>query len=246
MSGKELTSVNQQEYSMLASTKHNLEDFEFIEFQSAKEVCSESATYPNLNDFYFLDEERNQITCATPHIKNEITLEFDVSSGTYQLANITEEIPFVNSPFDELDERLPDEAKMNRSLVSVKRNKNISYAQRLADRLRDLYESVLKDPEEGPIPHESLLNFLYFLSETPGLRYPDVNLTQANEIRAQWRTAPNRHFAVSFSSMGDARFVIFKPNSDDPDRIDRLSGITSVATLIETTRPHRVLEWTSQ
>ena len=227
----------------IASAKHDLEDYEI---QSAKEICAESATCPNLEDLYFFDDEIDQRTWRATDIRTEVTLEFDVSSGTYQMALDTEKITFVDSPFDELYERLPDEDKINRSLVSIRYNKNISSAQRLADRLRDLYESVLEDPDEEPLPPGSLINFIYFLSETPGLRYPDVSLTPTNEIRAQWRTAPNRHFAVSFSSMGDARFVIFKPNSDDPDRIDRFFGITSIATLIETTRPHRVLEWTSE
>lgn len=225
----------------IASAKHDLEDYEI---QSAKEICAESATCPNLEDPYFFDDEIDQITWRATDIRTEVTLEPDVSSGTYQMALDTEKITFVDSPFDELYERLPDEDKINRSLVSIRYNKNISFAQRLADRLRDLYESVLEDPDEEPLLPGSLINFIYFLSETPGLRYPDVSLTPTNEIRAQWRTAPNRHFAVSFSSMGDARFVIFKPNLYDPDRIDRLSGITSIATLIETTRPYRVLEWT--
>jgi hypothetical protein len=227
----------------IASAKHDLEDYEI---QSAKEICAESATCPNLEDLYFFDDEIDQRTLRATDIRTEVTLEVDVSAGTYQMAQDTEKITFVDSPFDELYERLPDEDKINRSLVSIMYNKNISYAQRLADRLRDLYESVLEDPDEEPLTPGSLINFIYFLSETPGLRYPDVSLTPTNEIRAQWSTAPNRHFAVSFSSMGEARFVIFKPNSDDPDRIDRLSGITSIATLIETTRPHRVLEWTSE
>jgi len=227
----------------IASAKHDLEDYEI---QSAKEICAESATCPNLEDLYFFDDEIDQRTWRATDITTEVLLEFDVSSGTYQMAQDTEKITFVDSPFDELYERLPDEDKIKRSLVSIKYNKNISYAERLADRLRDLYESVLEEPDEEPLTPGSLINFIYFLSETPGLRYPDVSLTPTNEIRAQWRTASNRHFAVSFSSMGDARFVIFKPNSDDPDRIDRFSGITSIATLIETTRPHRVLEWASE
>jgi hypothetical protein len=228
---------------VIASAKHDLEDYEI---QSATEVCALSATCPNLEDFYFLEDENNQINGDKTHVRTKVTLEFDVSSGTYQVAQDTENITFVDSPFDELYERLPDEDKIDRSLVSVSRNKNISYAQRLADRLRYLYESVFEDPDEEPLSLDSLINFIYFLSESPGLKYPDVSLTPTNEIRAQWRTAPNRHFAVSFSSMGEARFVIFKPNSDDPDRIDRLSGITSITTLIETTRPHRVLEWASE
>ncbi len=227
----------------IASAIHDLEDYEI---QSVKEICAESATCPNLEDLYIFDDEIDQRTWRATDIRTEVALEFDVSSGTYQMAQDTEKITFVDSPFDELYERLPDEDKINRLLVSIRYNKNISYAQRLADRLRDLYDSVLEDPDEEPLTPDSLINFIYFLSETQGLRYPDVSLTPTNEIRAQWRTAPNRHFAVSFSSMGDARFVIFKPNSDDPDRIDRFSGITSIATLIETTRPHRVLEWTSE
>jgi hypothetical protein len=229
---------------VIASAKHDLEDYEI---QSATEVCAVSATCPNSEDLYFFDDEVvDQRTWRVTNIRTEVPLKFDVSSGTYQIAQDTEIIAFVDSPFDELYERLPDEDKINRSLVSVSQNKKLSYAQRLADRLRDLYESVLDDPDEEPLTPGSLINFIYFLSETPGLKYPDVTLTPANEIRAQWTTAPNRHFAVSFSSLGDARFVIFKPNPDDPDRIDRFSGITAVNTLIENTRPHRVLEWASE
>ena len=228
---------------LIASAKHDLEDYEF---QSDREVCAESATCPNSENLYFFDDEIDQRAWRATNIRTEATLEFNVSSGTYQVAQDTEIITFVDSPFDELYERLPDEDKINRSLVSVSQNKNISYAQRLADRLRDLYGSVLEDPDEEPLIPGSLINFIYFLSETPGLKYPDVTLTPANEIRAQWTTAPNRHFAVSFSSLGDVRFVIFKPNSNDPDRIDRFSGLTAVTTLIENTKPHRVLEWASE
>ena len=71
---------------MLTSTKNNLKDYEFIGFQSAKEVCAESATCPDLEGFYFLDDE----TWVTTHMKNEVILELDVSSGTYQAAQDTE------------------------------------------------------------------------------------------------------------------------------------------------------------
>lgn len=227
----------------IASAKNDFEDYEI---QSAKDICVESATCPNLEDLNFFYDEIDQRARRVTDIRPEVTLEFDVSSGTFQAAQDKEKATMVDSPFDELDERLPDKDKIDRSLLAIKYDKKISNSQRLADRLRDLYESVLEDPEEEPLTPGSLINFIYFLSETPRLRYPEVSLTPSNEIRAQWTTAPNRHFAVSFSSMGEARFVIFKPNSDDPDRIDRLSGITSITTLIETTRPHRVLEWTEE
>ncbi|RQW78672.1 MAG: hypothetical protein EHM79_21315, partial [Geobacter sp.] len=153
---------------MLASDIHNLEDPELMGLQSAKEVCAESATCPNIGEFRLLDDERSQITWGKTHTRT-FTLKFDVSSGTYQMPQDTEKISFVDSPFDELDERLPDKDKIYRSLESVRHNKYISYAQRLADRLRYLYESVLEDSDEGPIPPDSLINFLYFLKKTPGL-----------------------------------------------------------------------------
>jgi hypothetical protein len=228
---------------VISSAEHDLEDWEF---QSAREVCAEGATCPNSEGVHFVDDEVAQGGWRATTIRAEATLNYDVSSGTYQMDQDDVEIVFVNSPFDELYERLPDKDKIDRSLVSVSQNTKLSYAQRLADRLRELYESVLDDPDEGPLTPGSLINFIYFISETPGLKYPEVTLTPTNEIRAQWTTAPNRHFAVSFSSFGDARFVIFKPGSNDPDRIDRLSGITAVSALIENTKPYRVLEWVSE
>ncbi len=228
---------------VIASAIHDLEDWEF---QSARAACAEGATCPNSEGVHLIDDEVAQRAWRETTIRAEVTFEFDVSSGTYQEDQEPEIITFVDSPFDELYDRLPDRDKINRSLVSVRQNKNLTYAERLADRLRDLYESVLDDPDEEPLTPGSLINFIFFLSETPGLKYPEVTLTPTNEIRAQWTTAPNRHFAVSFSSFGDARFVIFKPRSNDPDGIDRFSGITAITTLIENTKPHRVLEWASE
>jgi hypothetical protein len=104
----------------------------------------------------------------------------------------------------------------------------------------------MEDPDETPISPESLSNFIGFLQEAPNLRSPDIVLTPSNEIRAQWRTAPNRHFAAAFLPTGETRYVIFTPNLRDPDKIDRLSGTTPMDTLMETAEPHRVLDWASQ
>ena len=151
-----------------------------------------------------------------------------------------------DSPFDELDEKLTDEEKINKLIDYVREESNIQFAHELAIRLNCLHEAVNEDPDEVPISTESLRNFISFLREMANLKYPNVVLTPTNEIRAQWRTAPNRHFAVVFLSTGEARFVIFTPNPKDPDKIDRFSGITLVDSLMETVQPHKVLEWASQ
>jgi hypothetical protein len=153
--------------------------------------------------------------------------------------------PASDSPFDELDEKLTDEKKIKKLIDYVRKESKIQFSQELAVRLDFLQEAVGEDPDEVPISPESLRNFISFLRRTLNLKYPNVVLTPSNEIRAQWRTAPNRHFAVVFLSTGEARFVIFTPNPKNPDKIDRLSGITSVDSLMETVKPHRILEWAS-
>ena len=150
------------------------------------------------------------------------------------------------SPFDELDEKMTDEEQIKKLIDYVREGSKIKFAHELAVRLNFLHEAVNEDPDEVPISIESLRNFISFLRNATNLKYPNVVLTPSNEIRAQWRTAPNRHFAVVFLPAGDARFVIFAPNPKDPGKIDRLSGITSVDSLMERIQPYRVLEWASQ
>ncbi|MCK4728549.1 MAG: hypothetical protein KAT27_06480, partial [Desulfobacterales bacterium] len=151
------------------------------------------------------------------------------------------------SPFDVLDGKLADEEKIRKLINYVRDESKIQFAEELAARLNFLYEVAKEeDPDEVPISPESLSNFIGFLQNTPNLRYPSVVLTPSNEISAQWRTAPNRHFAVVFLPTGETRFVIFTPNPGDPDKTDRLSGMTSVDSLMETAQPHRVLDWASR
>jgi hypothetical protein len=150
------------------------------------------------------------------------------------------------SPFEALDEKLSNEEKIRRLIDYIRDKSNIQFAPELAARLEFLHQAVMEDPDETPISPESLSNFIGFLQGAPNLRSPDIVLTPSNEIRARWRTAPNRHFAVVFLPTGETRYVIFTPNLRDPDKIDRLSGTTSMDTLMETAEPHRVLDWTSR
>jgi len=177
--------------------------------------------------------------------------ESDVGSNFITLVKFESHFPEplvgpLESPFDVLDETLPDMEKIRQLIGFMIDESKIEFARKLADRLHFLYEAVQEDPEEGPVLPGSLINFISFLRNTPKLKYPDVVLTPSNEISAQWRTAPNRHFAVVFQATGEVRFVIFTPNPKDPAKIDRLSGITSVEALMAVSEPHGVLDWAAR
>ena len=222
-------------------------------FEEFEKYFAAGGTFQDLAEFKEapaeeLTEQENKIPRQIRVAELRVSSTSDVESDS-RLKYIFPDPPLSDpseSPFDVLDEMLPDKEKV-RKLINFIRNKStIQFARALADRIHFLYEAVEEDPDEAAISPESLSNFIGFLQNTPNLKYPDIVLTPSNEISAQWRTAPNHHFAVVFLPTGETRYVIFTPNLRDPDRIDRLSGITSMDTLMETAGPHRVLDWASR
>jgi len=155
--------------------------------------------------------------------------------------------PSSESPFDILDELRNEDEKALEIISHVRNHLNVFYAQQLADRLMFLVENAKEEhPDEVAILSESLKNFVSFLQAHATLNYPDVVLSPSKNIRVQWRTAPNRHFAVEFLTTGEANFVIFSPDPKHPEKIIRLSGIVSVDSLMEAVQPHSVLAWSAR
>jgi len=155
--------------------------------------------------------------------------------------------PSSESPFDKLYELRNDDEKVLEIISHVRSQLDVSFAQQLADRLKFLVDVAKEEhPDEVAILPESLRNFVSFLQFQANLNYPDVVLSPSKNIRVQWRTAPNRHFAVEFLTTGEAQFVIFSPDPKHPERTIRLSGLASVDSLMETVQPHGVLTWSSR
>ena len=225
------------------------QEIEFDEYLAAKTFCS-SGTCPNLAKITLIENE----TAGEPSeyqlrwpggftILEERDLDTPVTLKGHSADPI---VPTTESPFDEIDEKLASEEKIKNLIDFVRGVSKIQFAQELAVKLNFLNEVVNEDPDENSISIDSMRNFISFLQNTTNLKCPKIALTPSNEIHAQWRTAPNRHFAAVFLQTGETRFVIFTPNSKDPEMIDRISGLTSVDSLLETIQPHKVLEWASK
>lgn len=225
------------------------QEIKFDEFLAAQTFCS-SGTCPNLAkimppEYETGDEflEYQSQWSGGFKISNTRDLDTPVTLKSYSADPIS---PATESPFDEIDEKLTNEERIKKLIDYVRRGSKIQFAKELAVKLNFLNELVNEDPDDGSISIDSMRNFINFLQNTTNLRCPSVALTPSNEIHAQWRTASNRHFAVVFLQTGETRFVIFSPNSKDPELIDRISGLTSVDSLLETIKPHKVLEWASK
>ena len=232
---------------------NSFQEIEFDEFFAAKTPCS-SGTWPNLANTPQIEEaayehSEYQSRWSDGFIIDGIIIqkERDLDTPVTLKAHWADPIiPTTESPFDELDEKLTSEEKVKRLIDYVREGAKIQFAHELAVKLSFLNEVVNEDPDEDSISIDSMRNFISFLQNTTSLKCPNVALTPSNEIHAQWRTAPNRHFAAVFLPTGETRFVIFTPNSKDPEMTDRISGLTSADSLLETIQPHKVLEWASK
>lgn len=211
-------------------------------FSMNDKVCDDSETDEELwdeNAYNFWRDIQSKLRLLLYKEKQEspLTLESfleDIISAKWE------------SPFERIDEYRNEDEKVLRIISYIRSQLEADFAQQLANRLEFLYEVSHEEyPNEIAIMSESLSNFVALLQAETDLKYPDVVLSPSKNIRAQWRTAPNRHFAVEFLSSGDAQFVIFSPDPWHSERTIRSSGVASIDSLMEIARPYGVLSWSS-
>lgn len=140
----------------------------------------------------------------------------------------------------------PHRLSLGELIVYVREQLKVPFNEQLARRLDQLVETSREDfPYQAPILPQSLQDFIDFLQSAPNMAYPDVVLTPHGNIRTEWRKARNQYFAVEFMGEGDVRFVVFAPDSRHFEKITRISGLTSVDSLMDLARPYSVLDWAS-
>lgn len=148
------------------------------------------------------------------------------------------------SDFAALDEVRTPEGQMRRQIRGLRAGSRLVYRERLARRLEFLLGAMDEEEEvwsdDSP---ESLRRMVLFLQDVPTLPYPSVTVTPSATFRAQWTADSNKHFAADFLPNGEVRFVVFCPDPRHPDRVQRVSGLTSWENLIHVVGPYKVLRW---
>ncbi len=130
-------------------------------------------------------------------------------------------------------------------LISFIRNHLwLAYSGNLANRLDYLRKASIEEaPEQAPISVNSLQSFVSFVEREPGLAEPEVVLTYAGNIRAEWYKSRREQFSVEFLPNGQVRYAVFARDPIHPRRTDRASGLVSADTLTEKVMPFNVLSW---
>ena len=107
----------------------------------------------------------------------------------------------------------------------------LPYRDRLAQRIEHLAGAFSDDYEGRPLSVRSMAGLIDFLQTVPPSGYPDLTLTPDGDCYAEWRGSQGRKVAIEFLDLGVARYVLFRPNPQHPNRIDHLAGTTTIDAL---------------
>jgi hypothetical protein len=214
--------------------------------------------YRNLNNFTTsddLDQYAKFIAAKTRRFEewdsdeDELTFLIDWEKHRFQNIELPEEIRTLserdvsgvvivtaNSPFESIDEnRIQETDAEARKIISHLHVLDLDFGERLSARLKFLLEcSKEEDPEQIAISPDSLKDFVAFWGPlaTEELKYPDIVLSPIKNIRVLWQNGMNKRTVIEF--LGDKRvqFVIFRPDPNDAQNPIRLSGFSSVESIM--------------
>jgi len=152
-----------------------------------------------------------------------------------------------NSPFESIDEfRIHESDTEAHDIIAHVREIGLDFGARLSARLQFLFESSKEeDPEQIAISPNSLQDFFVFFQSlaTSALMYPDIVLSPARNVRVQWQGEMNRRIVIEFLGNRRIQFVVFKPDPNDPENPIRLSGFSSVSSLLEEIVVRNKIDW---
>ena len=165
--------------------------------------------------------------------------------GKYSL-NTMEPVQFTPvAAILKLTEDWKKEGEMGYILTLLQDSREIKHGKRIIQRIQALRQMARDDEnEDGDISSDSLRSFYEFLSKHPEVNYPDISLTPDGDIYARWKGRDRSLFSVHFLPQSRVRYVVFAPDRKRSDLMDRISGTSSVDTVLETAdRAYGVIGW---
>ena len=120
-------------------------------------------------------------------------------------------------------------------ISQIRQRRDKAQGVKIAARLGRLRE-MLKEEEgkDTDISPDSLRALLVFFNRLENFRLPEFSLTPEAEVYLRWKDGPKRLFAVHFENHRRVRFTVFSPNPRHSDFVNRLSGIETVDTVLQT------------
>ena len=133
--------------------------------------------------------------------------------------------------FERLDEKWEEEFRelLNYTRTSLERPDR----DRLASRIEYLATRLDDELDFVPVSPVSLRGLISLFQTRPLLRYPDIAVTPAGNLRAHWRASGGRYAAFEFLPSGEVRFLLHFPNPRRSGRLIKEYGITTADYLLD-------------
>lgn len=165
-----------------------------------------------------------------------------VSESAYTKSAPDFELRIQNSPFVHIFVAETPDITRDRLIESFRSTEVRSDGPAIADRIEALDDYA--DDEGVETNLESLQLLFKFLLENSSLQTPSIVITNRGNYRGQWKKARNKHFAIEFFPDSDVKYVCFRINPADPEKISRSSGMTTVDDVLPSVmEPTGSLEW---
>jgi len=152
-------------------------------------------------------------------------------------------LPEASFLFSPTQSSLPRDISVRQLILGLGAS-DIPFSRRLVQRLEELVEVSQEEfPEQEPMSSRSLQDFIEFIRSVPDIAYPDVVLSYEGNVCAEWTQSHNKHCALEFLGGKEVRFVVFAPDPKKPYKTNRVSGISTLDSLLGNIHPYGVLDW---
>lgn len=104
----------------------------------------------------------------------------------------------------------------------------------IEQRLASLWAAAKSEASEGgaPLSITSVEDFARVFSKLSSFTIPDLVMTPAGNLRAEWRAPRGQFLGVEFKGSNSTRFVLFAKDPADPTQLTRLSQSVSTHGLL--------------
>ncbi len=174
---------------------------------------------------------------------------FDVHSGSdlraeRRIAKLSSSLQTVIASTDTESQYSTPVVSSTELIMFIRNHIDAPFSASIANRLEYLLSASVREGEgQVVLSSDSLRGFISLIQKETNLVEPDLVLSFSGNIRAEWRRSRKEHFAAEFLPDGQVRYVVFSYDEEHISRIDRVTGLVSVGSLMRKVEPFRVLSW---
>ncbi|MBV7524788.1 hypothetical protein D3C84_283380 [compost metagenome] len=203
----------------------------------------------DVDDFTSIDTRRESVPRDPYNVLNrgakvasKLSAPTSSASDIFSYQDLSNDAQSVTA-FEEIDRRRADATDFELCLRSLRVQGAIRDSNRIADRLACLLELYREDYDGKSLSSSSLITFIEFLRIYQDSKFPTITATPSGELYVQWKYDQCQRLGVQFLAANEVKWVVFKKNLADEERIDQFSGHSEIDLFRESANTLGIHGW---